>query len=685
MWENLLRVDWSKLTHAYGQARNVPDILRRMIAADEKSQSRGWNDFWGSLNHQGDYYDSTVAVIPFLIEAVEHPEVPWRAGILNALRDRWLQAPEYGGDPLVPEPPGGIDEPTPLLTEAEFAALSSSAVPTYDRKEPIPAEEDDTVEAEDDQGSDGPSMRRMDFCAWQTARAIQRGQATFERLLDDPDHQVAAAAASLLLLWPQTRPTARQALIRMVAEEKDPARQAGCILEFGVYSTADDVPTFAGWASPTQPLEVRAAAALAWAWAINPTPLPQPAATALAAASAPTCLVFAQLPRLGLYRQGTWSLPANAADLILRLTESQDKELRWRAVQGCTFEKAGKHLAPAQAIPVLLRRLGDDCNRIRDAAAFALSQQGETVLVDPEAVSRLLAALEPHESADWGAHQGLDCEASPGGHVAHLLTLLAPRLSPAQRQQTLEGIERAARRYAGRKEQQVRFPSTWIQASNFFDQLRGVFLQTIGPAEVTLTELFAEFAFPQMNVKRFSARECERRLADAYAREPQQTIAAAVQAIADVGRPDGRGAAWGAADWLMTIGPAAEPALAALDATSRADLAPVDQFRAKRVSDYVRQAIQVNQHKAFVLDPSAKLEDLIPLLAHADADVRTTAAERLPSQAVDWPQALQAIPALETLLADEASILVGVSGEFECEGRLYHWRQERRSPLRRGD
>jgi len=468
----------------------------------------------------------------------------------------------------------------------------------------------------------------------------------------------------------------------MIVEENDPARQAACILEFGVYATAADLPTFAEWVVPRWPLERRAAAALAWAWAIIPEPLPKSAATALAAAAPPTCLAFANLPKVGVYRQGTWSLPANAAGLILLLADSQDKEMRWRAVQGCALEyPTAKHLVPEQLIPLLIRRLSDDYNRIRDAASLALSQRGETVLdIDPNAVPKILAALEPHESAVWGEHEALDCDSSPCGHSANLLTLLSHRLSPAQRKQALAAIERAARRYAGRENQHVRFHGVWAQGSNFLNEIRGIFLKRSKPADITLPELFAEFAFPRKTVKLFSSRECDRRLADVYGRAPQKAIAAAVQAIAGAGKADGRAAACGAAEWLMTLGPAAEPALDALDAMARADLAPGVQFRAKAASESIRRAILVNQHKPFVLGPSAALGDLLALLAHAEADVRATAAERLARLAADVPQTRQAIPVLEKLLADEASVMVGVWGELECESRLYHWRQDRRSP-----
>src|SRR5215467_6891115 len=121
MWDNLLRVDWSRLTHAYGWARDVPCTLRGMIADDEKVRDNAWDTFWGAVNHQGDFYDSTVAAVPFLIEAVADPRTPGRVAILDFCRGRWLDAPDYGGDALVAEPPGGVDHPTPLLDEEAFA------------------------------------------------------------------------------------------------------------------------------------------------------------------------------------------------------------------------------------------------------------------------------------------------------------------------------------------------------------------------------------------------------------------------------------------------------------------------------------------------------------------------------------------------------------------------------------
>ena len=263
MWDNLLRIDWGRLTHAYGPARDVPKVLLDMVSADEATRAAGWNTFWGSVNHQGDFYDSTVAAIPFLVEAASRPEVPGREKILDYFRTRWLDAPDYGGDPALAEPPGGVDEPTPTLTDAELAEAA--------RRPP--------VEPDDDDGEfDVDSHRAMELCAWQAGRAIAAGRPVFEGLLEDGDREVAAAAAALLLPWPETRAAGKRALTRTIEDEPDPLRQGRRILQFGVYGADEDASTFERWVAPSRPAEARAAAALAWAWAADPGPLPGPAA-----------------------------------------------------------------------------------------------------------------------------------------------------------------------------------------------------------------------------------------------------------------------------------------------------------------------------------------------------------------------------------------------------------------------
>ena len=440
MGNDLLRVDWNRLTHAYGWASDVPQMLINIASPDETARKAGWEGLWGAVNHQGDYYDSTVATIPFLIQAAASARFADRVGILGYFRGRWLEAAEYGGDPMLADPPGGQDEPTPMLTDEQLAARMQEPM--------LPAKS-----SGDD--FDIESYRRMDLCAWQTGRAIQAGQATYERLLDDPDRAVAAAAASLLLLWPQTRTAGKRTLARLIADEPDPVAQGSRVLELAMYASRNDLALFADWVAPGQAIELRAAAALGWAWAITPEELPAPAAQALAEAAAPDCKVFGKLPWVGVYHRGPWILPSSAAGVLLKLAENRDDELRWRAVQGLApGRESARHLAQDTVVRVLAGKLSDQSQLVREAAALALVQRGLAVF---DLAGNLAPVLM----------QALD-DASPSvcGHAARLLALVSERLSAAERKEAAAAADKAAKRFASRGNAYVQFESLGVQAAS---------------------------------------------------------------------------------------------------------------------------------------------------------------------------------------------------------------------------
>jgi HEAT repeat protein len=666
MWKDLLRVDWSRLTHAYGRAQSAPLDLLRMISPDKQEREGGWDNFWAAINHQGDYYDSTVAAIPFLVEAVGRPEVPDRQRILQYFRDRWLEAPVYGGDPILPEPPGGIDEPTPLLTEAEFQAVFDR----FSRGEFEVGEED---EEEEDVCE---AYRSMDLCAWQTGRAIQAARPIFEDLLNDPDPEVASAAASLLLLWPETRPAAKRVLREVIRDERDPVRQAERVLDYGVYGTAEDTPEFEEWTALTWPATVRAAAALAWAWVVDPAPLPAAAAAALRDASEPASDAFVKLPWTGVWHRGPWILPANAAPLILRLADHPNDEVRWRAVQGLEAERETvRHLSESEVVPVLVRRLTDRSESVRDAAAFALSERGEAASEHaPDLIPALIRALDDQSS-------------STSAHAARLLAVLSGHLTPSQRAQTLASVDRAIARFKGKQQAYARFGSMWTHAGGVLAEQRGA-IQS--PVEWDARKLLAEYAFPGKEDRSLSPSECTRRLARLYVESPQQTLAAAIESLSI---PEERNLAIGAARWLSTLGPAAEPALPALDGVAAGPLDLYARGQAATSAEVIRRSLTVEPEPhddstdrgrisrlAAAFSAETELAELTHGLTHPDPYVRAAAAELFARLPADDPHVSGIIPQLEQRLRDDASVEVGVAGPFEFEGEVYHWRRERRSP-----
>ncbi|MFI1015221.1 HEAT repeat domain-containing protein [Streptomyces sp. NPDC020965] len=61
-------VRWADLEHAYGEAGDLPGILRA-LAGDEPAAAEAFDELWGSILHQGTVYSATVAAVPFLARA----------------------------------------------------------------------------------------------------------------------------------------------------------------------------------------------------------------------------------------------------------------------------------------------------------------------------------------------------------------------------------------------------------------------------------------------------------------------------------------------------------------------------------------------------------------------------------------------------------------------------------------
>jgi hypothetical protein len=60
---------WSELHHVYGQASNIPPLLRQLetAAPREKYDSPPWGDLWSSLYHQMDVDTASYAAVPHIV------------------------------------------------------------------------------------------------------------------------------------------------------------------------------------------------------------------------------------------------------------------------------------------------------------------------------------------------------------------------------------------------------------------------------------------------------------------------------------------------------------------------------------------------------------------------------------------------------------------------------------------
>jgi hypothetical protein len=82
--------DWSSLKHAYGDASDVPAMLRQLASLpDSFGQSEPWFSIWSALAHQGDVYSGSFAAVPHVIAALA--TAPNRASFVYFQFPTWVE------------------------------------------------------------------------------------------------------------------------------------------------------------------------------------------------------------------------------------------------------------------------------------------------------------------------------------------------------------------------------------------------------------------------------------------------------------------------------------------------------------------------------------------------------------------------------------------------------------------
>lgn len=75
---------WTRLRHAYGEASNIPALLRALPTAEVKrgADAEPWMSLWSSLCHQCDVYSASYAAVPHIVEAARSRSPKERAEFL---------------------------------------------------------------------------------------------------------------------------------------------------------------------------------------------------------------------------------------------------------------------------------------------------------------------------------------------------------------------------------------------------------------------------------------------------------------------------------------------------------------------------------------------------------------------------------------------------------------------------
>jgi HEAT repeats len=85
MLQGLDALAWGTLTHAYGPADDIPDVLRAAASTDEQQAQAAGDELFGSVFHQGTVYPASVAVVPFVAELAAAPTVHHRFLLVDLL------------------------------------------------------------------------------------------------------------------------------------------------------------------------------------------------------------------------------------------------------------------------------------------------------------------------------------------------------------------------------------------------------------------------------------------------------------------------------------------------------------------------------------------------------------------------------------------------------------------------
>lgn len=83
-------VNWREISHAYGPATNVPELLKAFAFGSHKQRLEAREAWSGSIIHQGTYSSAAVAVVPFLAEIILDPNTPDRFELIQELN--WIAA-----------------------------------------------------------------------------------------------------------------------------------------------------------------------------------------------------------------------------------------------------------------------------------------------------------------------------------------------------------------------------------------------------------------------------------------------------------------------------------------------------------------------------------------------------------------------------------------------------------------
>lgn len=205
MLDTLDDVPWHQLTHAYGQAVDVPPLLRALTSADAPTRDQARYELYGNVFHQGTRFEASAYAVPFLVELALEPSVPERGEIVGLLTHLAVgHQYEHMVEPFPVDTLRAAVGPFDPAWRAEVSARYVYWVADIRHRQPP-----DRVERMIAKGVD--ELRAYE--------AVQEAVPKLLTLLDDADDEVAASAAHALAWFPERAALTVPALVAVAADE----------------------------------------------------------------------------------------------------------------------------------------------------------------------------------------------------------------------------------------------------------------------------------------------------------------------------------------------------------------------------------------------------------------------------------------------------------------------------------
>lgn len=192
MLEDLEQIDWHTLEHAYGEADDVPTLLRDLASQDEEAHGTALGKLSISIYHQGTVYSASAYAAPFLIELLESEAFQDKEGILLLLAS--------------------------LASGDAYHRQHLRMYPEARKRDPAFQRE----------------LAEQVVWVERTREAVHRGLSTYLKLLSHPDPKIRMRAAYTLAQFKEDASSIVPHLCSLLEQESDQLAKASILLSLGV-------------------------------------------------------------------------------------------------------------------------------------------------------------------------------------------------------------------------------------------------------------------------------------------------------------------------------------------------------------------------------------------------------------------------------------------------------------------